>query len=97
MSDDFLTNPFLKNEFERAKDSLEKTLEIAKHLLENLPKDSEIRMTSIMIGASFELIFDVILEFRFSGLHKLTFDSWTLRPATISCLVTAPTALLGCR
>jgi hypothetical protein len=51
----------------RAKKTLDESLEVAHSLWANLPEDSEIRTTSILIGAGFELVFDVFLTFRFGS------------------------------
>lgn len=58
----------MKNE-EKGRVALDKNLKIIHSLFANLPIDSEIRITAILIGAAFELVFDVILEFRF-GTNK---------------------------
>lgn len=62
---DFSESNFMKKEIAKAEATLDKSLEIAHSLFANLPKDSEIRTTAILIGAGFELVFDVVLEFRF--------------------------------
>ena len=56
---------FMKKELVKARETLDKSLEIAHSLFAELPSDSEIRTTAILVGAGFELVFDVILEFKF--------------------------------
>ena len=63
MSDDF--DPYYDSEVKRADESIKASLEIAKGLISSLPQDNDIRTTSILVGAGFELLFDTMLRYRF--------------------------------
>jgi abortive infection bacteriophage resistance protein len=62
---DFSDSEFMAKELEKANKTIEKSFVITTSLLSTLPKNNDLRIVSILVGASFELIFDVILEFRF--------------------------------
>ena len=63
MSEDF--TPFMKDEIDKVRNSLDKSFNITRQLISSLPNNNDIRTTAILVGAGFELIFDVILDFRF--------------------------------
>ncbi|PBO85598.1 MAG: hypothetical protein COA77_03195 [Thaumarchaeota archaeon] len=65
MVDDFSNSPYLKKELDKARDSLDQSYTIIQKLLSNLPKDNDVRTISFIVGAGFELMFNVALEFRF--------------------------------
>jgi len=57
--------PREQREFDEAMHSLDKNMDALKNLFLQLPENNDLRITSILIGASFELFLDIALEFRF--------------------------------